>query len=614
MELDSQVTNLPHAAGVYLFRDAHGNILYVGKAKDLHKRVRSYFQGRGKDTKTSRMLARVREIDHYATATEKEALILEDTLIKEHHPRYNVQLRDDKRYPYLKLSIQESYPRLSIVRRTKKDGALYFGPFPSAASVHETLRAIQRVFPLRRCSSSQFANRTRPCLNFQLKRCLAPCCQHIDYADYRQLVAQVRLFLEGKSDSLLEALEAHMRDEARQLHFENAARLRDRLAALHRILEKQTIVSQESEHRDVLAIEHLGRQTGIQVLFIRGGRLLGGKFFAMKETGLPDEETLSTFLYQFYKNGTFVPREILVSAPVANRHVLEEVLGERRGARVRIKSPRRNHKGYRLVQMAQDNAEQKLQGRSPQIDILEELQGRFGLANLPQRIEGFDISTLGGRFAVGSMVVFHDGQPLRSAYRRYRIRSTTGVDDYAMTYEVLLRRLHRGRQQGDLPNLLLVDGGKGQLHVAMEALADCHIQGVDVLSLAKKSRPDKEERVFLPNRKDPIILKEHSASSLLLQHVRDEAHRFAIAYHTRLRDSGELRSALDSIPGIGLTRKRNLLRHLGGIQKIMKASVAQLTQVPGMSDTLAKRVWDHFHTPPLAREGTPETTPNGRTT
>jgi excinuclease ABC subunit C len=594
-DLQLQADALPQAPGVYLFKDSKGGVLYVGKAKDLRKRVRTYFQGREQDMKTSIMLSKVRQVDHITTQTEKEALILEDTLIKEHHPRYNIQLRDDKRYPLLRLSIQERFPRLSVVRRTREDGALYFGPFPAATSMRETLRVIHKAFPLRRCSPAQFAHRSRPCLNFQMNRCLAPCCQEVSEEDYNRIVQEVRLFLEGKSDYLAAELHNRMDQEARALRFEEAARIRDRIAALERITERQKVITQVSSHRDAAGIARQGGKVGIQVLFIRGGRLLGGRFFTIKDSGLPDQEIMSTFLHQFYKEGQFIPQEILVPVPLEDAPVLEEVLGEQRKKRVRVRSPRKGSQGNDLIQMAEENAEGKLLGQLKGEDALQEMKQRFSLSHIPARIEGFDISNLGGVLAVGSQVVFEDGEPAKARYRRYRIKTIQGMDDYGMLYEVLARRLRRGKEEEDLPDLILIDGGKGQLNVALEVLKELRVEGVDALSLAKKRKPEEEEKIFLPNRKEPIPLRGSSPASLLLQRVRDEAHRFAIAYHTRLRSKAGLSSLLDEIPGIGEERRRSLLKHLGGWEEIMKATAAELAHVPGMNKVLAQQVWEELH-------------------
>jgi len=593
--LQTQADSLPQAPGVYLFKDLKGAILYVGKAKDLRKRVRTYLQGREQDIKTSIMLSKVGQIDHIATRTEKEALILEDTLIKEHHPRYNIQLRDDKRYPLLRLNIQERFPRLSVVRRTREDGALYFGPFPAATSMRETLRVIHKAFPLRRCSAAQFAHRSRPCLNFQMNRCLAPCCNEVSEEAYNRIVEEVRLFLEGKSDLLAEELRSRMDQEAAALRFEEAARIRDRLAALERITERQKVIAQDSSHRDAVGMARQGGKVGMQVLFIRGGRLLGGRFFAIKDAGLPDQEVLSTFLHQFYKEGQFIPPEILVPFSLEDAPVLEEVLGEQEKKRIRVRSPRQGSQGNDLLQMAEENAQGKLLGQLKGEDALQEMKERFNLANVPVRIEGFDISNLGGGLAVGSQVVFEEGEPAKVYYRRYRIKTVQGMDDYAMLYEVLVRRLRRGKEEGDLPDLILIDGGKGQLNVALEVLKELEIEGMDALSIAKRRKPAEEEKVFLSNKKEGIPLRSASPASLLLQRVRDEAHRFAIAYHSRLRSKAGLSSVLDEIPGIGEERRRSLLKHLGGWEGIMQAKPEELAQAPGMNSTLAQQVWEHLH-------------------
>jgi excinuclease ABC subunit C len=594
-DLQTQATALPQSPGVYIFTDTRGGVLYVGKAKDLRKRVRSYFQGREQDIKTSLMLSKVGGVDHITTRTEKEALILEDTLIKEHHPRYNIQLRDDKRYPLLRLSVGEPFPRLSVVRRTKEDGALYYGPFPSATSMRETIRVIHKAFPLRRCSATQFAHRSRPCLNFQMMRCLGPCCNEVSEEEYRGVVDQVRLFLEGKSDILAEQLRRMMDQEAEALKFEEAARTRDRLAALERIIEGQRVVSQESFHRDAVGLARGGGKVGIQVLFVRGGRLLGGRFFSIKDAGLPDQEVISAFLHQFYNEGQFIPHEILVRLPLNDAPLLQEVLGEQTKAKVHIRHPRKGSKGYDLLQMAQENAEGKLRGQLQGEDVLKEMKERFSLTQVPARIEGFDISNLGGGLAVGSQVVFKDGEPAKALYRRYRIKTVQGMDDYAMLYEVLVRRLRRGKMEGNLPDLILIDGGKGQLNVALEVLKELEIEGMDALSLAKKRKPEEAEKVFLPNRKEPIPLRGSSPASLLLQRVRDEAHRFAISYHKKLRGKEAFASILDGIPGIGKTKRRALLEEFGGMEGVAQASLEELAQAPGMTNSLARQVWEHLH-------------------
>jgi excinuclease ABC subunit C len=428
-----------------------------------------------------------------------------------------------------------------------------------------------------------------------MNRCLGPCCNEVSEEEYGRIVHQVRLFLEGKSDLLIEELHSRMDQEAEELRFEEAARTRDRLAALKRIIEGQRVVAHDNSHRDAIALARGGGKASLQVLFVRGGRLLGGRAFIIKDSGLPDQEVISTFLHQFYGEGQFIPQEILVAVPLDDAVFLEEVLGERRKGKVSIRRPCKGKASADLLGMAQENAEAKLLGQLQGEDALQELKERFSLAQVPTRIEGFDISNLGGGLAVGSMVVFEEGEPVKALYRRYRIKTVEGSDDYAMTYEVLLRRLRRGKAEGNLPDLVLIDGGKGQLNVALEVLKELALEGVDALSLAKKRKPEEAEKVFLPNRKDPILLRSSSPGALLLQRVRDEAHRFALTYHKQLRGKEGLTSVLDEIPGIGEGRKRALLEHLGGLAGVTSASPEELAQVPGMNITLAQRVWGHLH-------------------
>jgi excinuclease ABC subunit C len=354
-------------------------------------------------------------------------------------------------------------------------------------------------------------------------------------------------------------------------------------------------MTQDSALRDAVGMARQGGRIGIQVLFIRGGRLLGGRFFSLKDVGLPEQEVLSTFLNQFYKDGQFIPQEILVPVSLEDAPVLQEVLAEQEQKPVRVRAPRKGSRGYDHIQMAQENALGKLLGQLKGEDALQEMQKRFSLSRLPARIEGFDISNLGGGLAVGSQVVFEAGEPSKSHYRRYRIKTVAGMDDYAMLYEVLVRRLRRGKEERDLPDLILIDGGKGQLNVALEALRELRIEGIDALSIAKKRKPEEEEKVFLPHKKEGISLRGSSPSSLLVQRVRDEAHRFAIAYHTKLRGKAGLSSAFDDIPGIGAERRRSLLTHLGGWKGIMKASTEELAEAPGMTSALARRVWEQLH-------------------
>ena len=583
-----QIGLLPSKPGVYLFKGKGGEILYIGKAKDLKKRVRSYFQGDGKDVKTSVMLLRVQEVDHIVTETEKEALILEDALIKEHKPRYNIKLRDDKRYPLLRLSVQERWPRLSIARKVKEDGAIYFGPFPSAQAVRETVRVLHKVFPLRSCSNSQFSHRSRPCLNYQMKRCLAPCCQKVDEGVYREMVEQITRFLQGESDQVIEEMRKKMEEAAEELRFEEAARLRDRIASLSKIVERQKVVTMGTANQDVLSMVRHGGKIGLYVLNIRGGKLLGGQYFQLRDVGLPDEEVISSFLRRFYQKGRYIPQEVVVPEELEDASLLSAYLG------TRIVSPKGERRREELLRMAEENARERLLGAGGE-GVLEELRSRFRLNQLPRRIEAFDISNIGGEMAVGSMVVFLDGSPAKDQYRRYRIKGVKGIDDYAMIYEILRRRMERAQKEGEMPDLLLIDGGKGHLKVALKVLEELRIKGVDCLSIAKKREQAEEDRIFIPQGKDPIVLKDRRPSSLLLKRIRDEAHRFAISYHRRLRRKEVTRSLLDDIPGIGPQKKRALLRRFGDLEGVMGASVEELAGVPGIGAKTAEMIYQYLH-------------------
>ncbi len=576
-----KVEALPSRPGVYLFKDQKGEILYIGKAKDLRKRVRSYFHG-PKDTKTSRMLSKVSEIDHIVTENEKEALILEDALIKEHKPRYNIKLRDDKNYPLLRLDPKEPFPRLTVVRRPKDDGALYFGPFPSAQSLKETLKVLNRVFPLRKCSNSQFSHRSRPCINYQMGRCLGPCCNEVDVELYRGLVEQVKRFLEGEGEEVVRELERRMYQEAEALRFEEAAALRDRVIALRKVLERQKIVSMDRANKDVVAMQRDGSRVRFFLLSVRGGKLLSGRSFEFRDAGLPEQEILSEFLSRYYGRTKVVP-EVVIPFELEDLSLLE-------GLGLEIHPPR-DPRERELLRMAFENLEVRSGG--DKASLLEELRRRFRLQRYPRRIEAFDISNIGGQRAVGSMVVFVEGEPYKDGYRRFRIRGVEGIDDYGMLEEVLRRRLQRAKEEGVYPDLMLIDGGKGHLKVALRVLGEMGLQGIDCLSVAK-DREGQQDRVYLPGARDPVPLKEGRGWSLLLRAIRDEAHRFAISYHRRLRRKEALRESL-RIPGVGEKRMRVLLERLGGPEGLKKAQMEDLLGVPGFGPKLAQKVYQYLH-------------------
>jgi excinuclease ABC subunit C len=601
--LDQKIDHLPTNPGVYLFQDKKGKILYVGKAGNIKHRVSSYFQKTGgKDAKTLALLERVAEIDTIVTHTEKEAFILENNLIKEHRPRYNVKLRDDKNYPCLRLSIEEEFPTLTIVRKIKKDRSLYFGPYPSATSLKETLKLIRRLFPIRTCLDTKFTSRLRPCINYEMGRCLGPCCNQTDPAQYREVVNQVRMFLEGKNRDLVERLQKRMEEESEKLNFEAAAKIRDQVQHIERVIEKQRIVSSDFVDQDVIGFHRQDHTVIVHPLFVRAGKLLGGKGFTFPSSGLPDEEILSSFLHQYYREGKFIPEQILLPKAVPEQSLIEERLGDLRGKKVQIFVPVRGDKKH-LLRMACENAEKFLLSEAElernQEKLLEALRERLHLKKIPRRVEAFDISNLQGGYAVGSMVSFEDGKPNKERYRHFRIKTIEGADDYGMMYEVLLRRYRKGIDENDLPDLVLLDGGRGQLNVAQEVFKELQVKEVDFVSLAKERTKGgslkTEEKIFHPQYKEPLVLGRRSSLLHFLDRIRDEAHRFAITYHKKMRSRETIKSELGEISGMGAVRQRELLKCFGSVEKIKEATVEELAQAPKMNLRLAQIMYAFFH-------------------
>ncbi len=605
--LNPKINHLPANPGVYLLKDRKGIILYVGKAGNIKHRVSSYFQKReGMDVKTLVMLEKVADIDTIVTDTEKEALILEDNLVKTHHPRYNVKLRDDKNYPCLKLSMEEEYPTLCIVRRIKKDGSLYFGPYPSATSLRQTLKLIRRLFPIRTCIDTKFTHRLRPCINYEMGRCPGPCCEEVDPVKYREVVQQVRMFLAGKNRDLLENLKERMEEESEKLNFEAAARIRDQIEYIEHVIEKQKIVSQDFLDQDVIGFHRQDHKIIVYPLFVRAGRLMGGKGFVFPSTGLLDEEVLSSFLFQYYREGKFIPEQILIPKSIPELDFVEQWLTEQKGKKVRIFVPLKGAK-KNLLEMAHENAERFLfaedeleKDRGQLFQILKE---KLHLKKVPRRIEAFDISNLQGEKAVGSMVCFEEGEPNKERYRHFKIKTIEGADDYGMMYEVLLRRYQKAVEENDLPDLVLLDGGKGQLNVAQEVFKELKVKEIDLISLAKERSFDEphvsryrktEEKIFHPQFKEPIILGRHSALLHFLDRIRDEAHRFAITYHKKVRSRETIKSELEQIPGVGQVRQRELLKFFGSVEKIKEAKEEMLAKVPKMNRKSAQIVYDFF--------------------
>jgi excinuclease ABC subunit C len=605
--ISEKLANLPTRPGVYLMRDKAKKVIYVGKAKDLRVRVRAYFNHPDERSQVQFLVRRIMDFETLVTGNEKEALILENNLIKQYKPRYNIRLKDDKSYLSIKVTTAHPWPRVFATRKIVKDGSRYFGPFASAVAARETIDIIEKHFLLRNCTEHNFRNRSRPCLQYQIKRCLAPCVLPVSQEEYREQVRQAVLFIEGRQQELLAELRQKMREKSAALEFEGAAKIRDQIQAVEKTLEKQRMVSHWGSDQDIFGIYREGGFIEVQILLVRQGKLTGNQSYSLADLEFPDAEVMGELVTQYYQGNRFVPDEILLPVALDDREVREEYLGERKGKKVAIFAPQRGDK-RQLVEMAIDNARQSFSERHDQEKAREkmllELQSHLRLKQYPQRIECFDISTIHGAHAVGSMVTFINGEPDRNHYRHYRIRSidpSTGGDDFGMMLEVLKRRFARGKEQADLPDLVVVDGGKGQLAMALAAMREVGVTGVDVVGLAKMrvhSAPRSsaiersEERVFLPGQSNPVILRRNSNALFLLQRVRDEAHRFAITYHKKLRSTQTLYSALDHIPGVGGVRKRALLRAFGSIKRIGEATLEDLVKVPSMNEKLAREILD----------------------
>lgn len=609
-----ELGRVPKAPGCYLMKDAKGRPIYVGKAKDLRARLRSYLNESDSRYTVKFLMRRVAGIDLLLTTNDKEALLLENSLIKQYKPRYNVQLKDDKTYLNLRIHPNEQFPLLTAVRKCRKDGARYFGPYASAQAMRETLRELQRVFPLRTCSDHVLFNRVRPCLYYQMKQCTGPCVGLIDQAAYEEIVGQVILALEGRNDELERELRRKIAHHAGRLEFEHAALLRDRLYALRKTLERQrAVMVQGAEDRDVVGLFNEGRYTEIQLLFYRGGRLLGGRAYSFERSEMPLDELLASFLLQYYAEAPVVPAEVLIPLPIEDAETLAEVLTEQRGARVTVICPQRGEKRA-LIELARRNAranfEEKRLAEKAAHDALEQVQRAFHLPRPPCRIECFDISTSQGDKTVGSMITFDNGRPNKQRYRRFAIRTVEGQDDFAAMREVLLRRYQKAVEEDELPDLVLIDGGKGQLGVAYAVLKDLGIEDVPLVSIAKARAVEggehSPERFFVPGRMNPIIPPQSGPVVRLLARVRDEAHRFAITYHRGRRKKAALATALTAIPGVGPKRARTLLTRLGSVARIRAAEIETIAALPGFSQMLAQTVLEHLQSG--AGAGVPEET------
>lgn len=599
--LQEQLRSLPTGPGVYLFKDQHGKVIYVGKAANLSNRARSYFGSPSSlSSKAQRLVSRINELEFMVTDSDQEALILECSMIKKYHPRYNVRLKDDKTFPYLRININEDWPAICITRRFQRDGARYFGPFASAGSVRKTLRLIKKVFPFRSCTKSIDGKAKRACLNYYIHCCLGPCIGAVSKQEYQELINQVVLFLEGKQELVLRELNSKMRAAARELQFEKAALLRDQIHAVERVIEGQKIAITLKGDQDVIALAQNEGEAYVEIFLIRNSKVVGRDHFIME--GTHDEKPghiMASFVKQYYASAPNIPQLILLEYPADETSVLVEWLKRQKGRSVKFQVPHRGAK-KQLMNMVAENASKGLRlAKAKQVTSeaitsgLQELKEMLRLPRIPLRVEAYDVSNIQGALAVGSMAVLERGLPSPAHYRRFRIKTVVGADDYAMIQEVLKRRLRRSAiSEGNwavMPDLILIDGGKGQLNAALEAIKEMEAASIPVASLAKEN-----EEVFLPDESKPVGIPKDSPALHLLQRARDEAHRFAISYHRRLRRTEGMASVLDGIPGVGPRRKKALLKRFISIEAIKEASPEELTQAVGVTLTLAKRVKEYL--------------------
>jgi len=600
--IEEQLNRLPDSPGVYLLRDAEGAILYVGKAASLHHRVRSYFgAGQKLSPKLLKMVSRVADIDFYVTSSEQEALILELNLIKRHHPRYNVRLKDDKTFPYLKINLREEWPGVHITRRLEQDGSRYFGPFASAKSVRQTLKMVKGIFPFRSCAKPITGTDSRACLEYHIGHCLGPCIGAVGRQEYAEVIKEVIMFLEGKQDKIARNLKEKMNRAAEALDFEKAALYRDQVQAMDKVVEGQRIAAAVSGEQDVIAFSQDGDQAYVQVFFVRNDKLTGRESFVMQGTRHEEpRQIMTSFIKQFYSSSPNIPpRLLLLQFPVEDTAVLKEWLQGRRGGRIDIQVPRRGRR-KQLIDIVAENARQGLeQLKIRQIATpkeleaaIEEIEKELNLPNPPLRMEAYDISDIQGKAAVGSMVVFEKGKSKPAHYRRFRIKTVPGANDYAMLQEVLRRRFkHLGAETSApdawaiVPDLVLVDGGRGQLNAALSAMGELGVTSVPVASLAKEN-----EEIYVPRKTKPIVLPRRSPGLKLLQRLRDEAHRFALGYYHKVHRRETFISAFDGIPGIGPKRRRALLRKFGSVQAVREASLEEMAATSGMTEKLSRKV------------------------
>ncbi|MEO8541623.1 MAG: excinuclease ABC subunit UvrC [bacterium] len=620
-KIRKQLAALPARPGVYIMRNAKGEVIYVGKAAKLNNRVRSYFGSpHMMEPKTRALREHIDDFEYIVVGNAGEALILEATLIKRHQPFFNIRLKDDKRYPYLKVDVQNPWPRVYITRRIEKDGARYFGPYASAGSVRATLDLTKKLFPWRSCTKEITGKDARPCLDYYIKRCIAPCTAFCTKEEYDEVIEDVILFLEGKSDDVLRRLREQMNRAADQMEYERAAQVRDQLRSIERTVERQMVSTTRKEDVDVFGIARNGDQACVQVFFVRGTQMIGRDTFVLEGVrDEPDSAVLTNFLLQYYEGAQYIPTLVAIPSDPEDRETIEELLTEKRGALVEVRVPERGEK-KRLIELAGENAKEALDmmrvkwmaDANKTEQALEQLQEELSLPEIPHRIECYDNSNIQGTNPVASMVVFVDGKPETSQYRRFKVKTVVGADDFASMAEILGRRfknharsaaLQSVSEDGDgerpqkpspgsegsegwaLPDLVIIDGGKGQLGAAVQAMREMGVHHIPTVGLAKRF-----EELFVPDEDEPVILPRGSEALYLVQRVRDEAHRFAITFHRQVRGKSSIQSALDTIPGIGPKRKKALLRKFGSVKQIREAEVEEIASTVGFTRALAEKV------------------------
>jgi excinuclease ABC subunit C len=615
IDMESKLNHLPEHPGVYIMKDHDGEIIYIGKAVSLKNRIRQYFRSTGHAGKVGVMVTKVADFEYILTDNEVEALILESNLIKKHRPKYNVLLKDDKHYPFIMITIGEEYPRILLTRKIRKDNHRYFGPYTSAKAVRDTIEVIKKIFPIRTCNRiiKEGQAPDRPCLNFYIGQCWGPCLGNIMKDDYQEMIKDVCRFLEGKQEDVLKEFRMQMEEASENMQFEKAASLRDKIWAVKKILENQKIVSTSMVDQDILAFYQQGNQTVVQIFFIRSGKLISAEHQVMEDTdGVELNEVMNSYVKQFYGDSAFIPKEILIQEDIDDRETIEKWLTERRGSRVYIRIPRRGEK-HKLLKMALRNAEEALQTYNLKAErefarthgAVLELQQVLNLSTIPVRMEAYDISNTQGTQSVASMVVFEDGKPVKKEYRRFRIKTVEGSNDFASMAEVVERRFKRGLEErikldqegkdvslgkfSRFPDLIIIDGGKGQLGAALSSMRKLNVDGIPAIGLAEEF-----DEIYTSQTGEPLVLPGNSSALHLLQRIRDEAHRFALTYHRSLRKKMSTHSVLQDIPGIGPKRMKNLIKAFGSVAGIKNASLEQLASVSGMNRKAAEVLKDYL--------------------